>query len=110
MCLSRLLILFGQLASGCVELLPFRFMLCPVLGSGLLKLGFLQAVIDRLQPLKSGGAVTELLNRFYSCGLFILHFLRALCGSTVFADTLFQIRNSVNAVCTEIIARIAHFF
>ena len=42
-------------------------MLCLVLGSGLLKLDFLQAVIDRLQVLESGGAVIEPLNRFHSC-------------------------------------------
>ena len=36
----------GQLSSGGVELFQFRFMLCLVLGSGLLKLDFLQAVID----------------------------------------------------------------
>ena len=40
-----------------------------VLGSGLLKLDFLQAVIDRLQALESGGAVIELLDCFHS-GLF----------------------------------------
>ncbi len=52
----------GQLSSGGVELYQFRFMLCLVLGSGLLKLDFLQAVIDRLQALESSGAVIELLN------------------------------------------------
>ena len=46
------------------ELYQFRFMLCLVLGSGLLKLDFLQAVIDRLQVLESSGAVIEPLNRF----------------------------------------------
>ena len=52
----------GQLSSGGVELYQFRFMLCLVLGSGLLKLDFLQAVIDRLQALESSRAVIELLN------------------------------------------------
>ena len=98
----------GQLSSGGVELYQFRFMLCLVLGSGLLKLDFLQAVIDRLQALESGGAVIESLNRFHSCRLFIQRFLQALCGSTVFADTAFQIFKGVNAVCPEIIESLVH--
>ena len=98
----------GQLASGGVELYQFRFMLCLVLGSGLLKLDFLQAVIDRLQVLESGGAVIEPLNRFHSCRLLIQRFLQALCGSTVFADTAFQIFKGVNAVCPEIIESLVH--
>ena len=52
----------GQLSSGGVELYQFRFMLCLVLGSGILKLDFLQAVIDRLQVLESSGAVIEPLD------------------------------------------------
>ena len=98
----------GQLSSGGVELYQFRFMLCLVLGSGLLKLDFLQAVIDRLQVLESSGAVIEPLNRFHSGGLFVQRFLQALCGSTVFADTAFQILKGVNAVCPEIIESIVH--
>ena len=98
----------GQLSSGGVELYQFRFMLCLVLGSGLLKLDFLQAVIDRLQALESSGAVIELLNCFHSGGLFVQRFLQALCGSTVFADTAFQIFKSVNAVCPEIIESLVH--
>ena len=87
--------LLGQLSSGGVELYQFRFMLCLVLGSGLLKLDFLQAVIDRLQALESSRAVIELLNCFHSGGLFVQRFLQALCGSTVFADTVFQILKGV---------------
>ena len=83
-------------------------MLCLVLGSGLLKLDFLQAVIDRLQALESSGAVIELLNCFHSGGLFVQRFLQALCGSTVFADTAFQIFKGVNAVCPEIIESLVH--
>ena len=98
----------GQLSSGGVELYQFRFMLCLVLGSGLLKLDFLQAVIDRLQALESSGAVIEPLNRFHSSGLFVQRFLQALCGSTVFADTAFQILKGVNAVCPEIIESLVH--
>ena len=98
----------GQLASGGVELFQFRFMLCLVLGSGLLKLDFLQAVIDRLQALESSRAVIEPLNRFHSSGLFVQRFLQALCGSTVFADTAFQILKGVNAVCPEIIESLVH--
>ena len=52
----------SQLSSGGVELYQLRFMLCLVLGSGLLKIDFLQDVIERLQALESSGAVIELLN------------------------------------------------
>ena len=92
----------GQLASGGVELYQFRFMLCLVLGSGLLKLDFLQAVIDRLQVLESSGAVIELLDFFHSCGLPVQRFLQALCGGAVFIDTAFQIFKVVNAVIRDI--------
>ena len=74
----------GQLSSGGVELYQFRFMLCLVLGSGLLKLDFLQAVIDRLQALESSGAVIEPLNRFdiVNIGLhFILKNVRPYAAS-----------------------------
>ena len=74
----------GQLSSGGVELYQFRFMLCLVLGSGLLKLDFLQAVIDRLQVLESSGAVIEPLNRFdiVNIGLhFILKNVRPYAAS-----------------------------
>ena len=40
----------GQIASCGVELFQFRFMLCLVLGSGLLKLDFLQAVMYANKP------------------------------------------------------------
>ena len=83
-------------------------MLCLVLGSGLLKLDFLQAVIDRLQVLESSGAVIELLDFFHSCGLPVQRFLQALCGGAVFIDTAFQIFKSVNAVCPEIIESFVH--
>jgi len=98
----------GQLSSGGVELYQFRFMLCLVLGSGLLKLDFLQAVIDRLQVLESSGAVIELLDFFHSCGLPVQRFLQALCGGAVFIDTAFQIFKVVNAVCPEIIESLVH--
>ena len=74
----------SQLSSGGVELYQFRFMLCLVLGSGLLKLDFLQAVIDRLQVLESSGAVIEPLNRFdiVNIGLhFILKNVRPYAAS-----------------------------
>ena len=98
----------GQLASGGVEHFQFVGVFSLVLGSGLLKLDFLQAVIDRLQALESSGAVIELLNCFHSGGLFVQRFLQALCGSTVFADTAFQIFKGVNAVCPEIIESLVH--
>ena len=98
----------GQLASGGVEHFQLVDMFSLVLGSGLLKLDFLQAVIDRLQALESSGAVIELLNCFHSGGLFVQRFLQALCGSTVFADTAFQIFKGVNAVCPEIIESLVH--
>ena len=97
-----------QLSSGGVELVQFRFMLCLVLGSGLLKLDFLQAVIDRLQALESSRAVIVPLNRFPSSGLFVQRFLQALCGCTVFADTAFQILKRLNAVCPELIDILVH--
>ena len=56
--------LLGQLASGGVEHFQLVGVFCLVLGSGLLKLDFLQAVTDRLQVLESSGAVIELLNWF----------------------------------------------
>ena len=74
----------GQLSSGGVEVYQFRFMLCLVLGSGILKLDFLQAVIDRLQVLESSGAVIEPLNRFdiVNIGLhFILKNVRPYAAS-----------------------------
>ena len=74
----------GQLSSGGVELFQFRFMLCLVLGSGILKLDFLQAVIDRIQVLESSGAVIEPLNRFdiVNIGLhFILKNVRPYAAS-----------------------------
>ena len=77
-------------------------MLCLVLGSGLLKLDFLQAVIDRLQALESSRAVIELLNCFHSGGLFVQRFLQALCGSTVFVDMAFQIFKGVNAILPKL--------
>ena len=86
----------------------FRFMLCLVLGSGLFKLDFLQAVIDRLQASESSGAVIELLNRLHSGGLFAQRFLQALRGGVVFVDTVFQIFKGVNAVCPEIIESLVH--
>ena len=41
-------------------------------------------------------------------GLLVQRFLQALCGSTVFADTVFQIFKGVNAVCPEIVESLIH--
>ena len=48
------------------------------------------------------------LNCFHSGGLFVQRFLQALCGSTVFADTAFQIFKGVNAIPPKIIESLVH--
>ena len=98
----------GQLASGGVEHFQLVGVFCLVLGSGLLKLDFLQAVTDRLQALEGSRVVIKPLDCFHSGVLFVQRFLQALCGSTVFADTAFQIFKGVNAVCPEIIESLVH--
>ena len=81
--------LLGQLSSGGVEHFQFVGVFSLVLGSGLLKLDFLQAVIDGLQTPESSGAVIELSNCFHSCGLSVQRFLQTLRSDIVFIDPVF---------------------